>query len=109
MFSTISISKDFTFILNILQFVFEIIGIYIFWIIAHFVAANMYSTYCANLSVWGFIESPFLVTTPHCTSIRWVINTGGNIINQMWVVFGTWIAGFIFTKFFSKNNMKDFC
>jgi hypothetical protein len=36
--------------------------------------------------------SPFLTATPHCQGLRWVIYNGANIINNMWIVVGTWLC-----------------
>ena len=35
--------------------------------------------------------APFLVASPHCTGLRWVITTGGQQIVTMWTVIGTWL------------------
>jgi len=40
----------------------------------------------------GLLMSPFLTATPHCQGLRWVIYNGANIINNMWLVIGTWIC-----------------
>jgi hypothetical protein len=78
--------------------VFGVIGIYIGWIILHWMAANLYPRYCAETSLWGIIKSAFVAPAPHCQAMRWVINNGGNMINQMWIVLGTWICGKIAYK-----------
>jgi len=104
MFSTICLSRGMKVTLNIVRFLFEVCGIYLFWIILHFSAANLYPKYCALPTLIGFIESPFQVMSPHCVALRWIINTGGNIMTQMWFVLGTWITGKIFTSFFSDSK-----
>lgn len=76
-----------------MDFIINVCGIYLFWIIMHFAAANLYPIFCAELSIWGLIKSAFIVPSPHCQAMRWVITNGGSVINQMWVVLGTWLCG----------------
>ena len=40
----------------------------------------------------GFILSPFMVATPHCQGLRWIVYNAANMINNMWIVCGTWIG-----------------
>ena len=69
-----------------LTLVNNIAGIYLVWIVLHFVAAHLYVYYCANSS------SPMLVSAPHCRAIRWTIYNGAQSIDTMWIVFGTWLC-----------------
>jgi hypothetical protein len=74
------------------KWVYEITSIYLLWIILHYFAGVLYYEYCTPLTFSGFIMSPFLVAAPHCRSLRWVISNGGDIIINMWVIFGTWVG-----------------
>jgi hypothetical protein len=38
--------------------------------------------------------APFLVASPHCIGLRWVITTGGNQIIAMWGAIGIWLFDF---------------
>lgn len=81
-------------------------GIYGLWIVLHFAGAHFYTEFCTPKSFIGFITSPILVSTPHCTGLRWIINEGANSINAMWVILGTWFVGsFVMIKqpFLNKN------
>ena len=60
-------------------------------VIMHYIAANIYAKWCAPLTWTGVIESMFLTTTPHCQCLRWIINMGGNNINNMWLLIAGWI------------------
>ena len=103
MFNTICLSSEMGFALKMIRIVVEVCGIYLFWIVMHFAAANMYVEFCTHMSLIGFLQSPFLVTAPHCVAIRWVITTGGNVITQMWCVLGTWVIGKIFSRYFTTD------
>lgn len=89
--------------LTILNNVFDFAGIFILWIVLHFIAANLYSKFCAVWSPFGFIESIFVAQTPYCIAMRWIIYNGGNTINSMWVSIGLWITGKIFKNIRNKN------
>ena len=81
-----------------INFIMNVAGIYMGWIIIHMIASNLYPMYCAEMSLWGLIKSAFMAPAPHCQALRWVIHNGGSMINQMWVVLGTWICGKIAYK-----------
>jgi hypothetical protein len=72
--------------------VISVAGIYILWILLHFVSAHLYIYYCAHMSLMGAVMSPISVSAPHCRALRWAINTGANSIDAMWVVLGTWLC-----------------
>lgn len=73
--------------------------VYLFWISVHFAIANGYYLVCAPTSVSGFFMSPFLVSSPHCRALRWANEQSALTVDNMWIVFGTWMASKI-TSFF---------
>jgi len=87
-------------------FIMNVAGIYIGWIFLHMIAANLYPIYCAEWSIWGVIKSAFVAPAPHCQALRWVINNGGTMINQMWIVLGTWICGKFAEKMFFEKKIE---
>jgi len=89
MFSFVSTGKT---IYVFVKAIFEIFGIYLFWIVLHYICANMYASWCTPYTIPGFILSPFVSSAPHCVAFRWVITSGGNIINTMWITLGSWFA-----------------
>ena len=68
-------------------------GIYIIWIVLHYIATHLYVQYCTPKTPVGFILSLLYSAAPHCHGLRWVIYHGGNSISVMWLLFGTWIMG----------------
>jgi hypothetical protein len=70
----------------------DLAGIYIVWILLHYICSHLYVSWCAPLTIIGFILSPFVALAPHCQAFRWVILNGSNSITAMWFTFGTWIA-----------------
>jgi len=70
----------------------SVAGLYILWMVLHFVSANLYVYYCAHMSLFGFLMSPVLASAPHCRAIRWVLNSGSHSIDAMWIVLGTWVC-----------------
>ena len=69
-----------------------IIGVYLGWILLHYVASHLYVKWCVPSTIYGFLLSPFLVATPYCTGLRWLMYTGANTIHNMWILFGSWIS-----------------
>ena len=62
------------------KYVYRVAGIYIFWILLHYVTAHLYVRYCASPTWYGFMISPFLISAPHCIAMRWVFSKGGTVI-----------------------------
>jgi len=87
--------KAFSFILRTTVFLFKISGVYILWIGLHYFSAHLYVKFCVPHSVIGFIMSPFMITTPHCQGLRWIVYNAANIINHMWILIGAWIYSMI--------------
>jgi hypothetical protein len=87
--------KAVSFILRTSIFLFKISGIYILWIGLHYFSAHLYIKFCVPNSVVGFIMSPFMITTPHCQGLRWIVYNAANIINHMWILIGAWIYSMI--------------
>jgi len=67
-------------------------NIYIFWILIHYISANMYAKYCTPLTLSGFVMSPFLVSSTHCKAFKWMILHGSSTLESMWIILGTWIC-----------------
>lgn len=66
------------------------IGYYMLWIALHYAAANLYVHYCTPPTLYGALTSPFLIATPHCSALRWIIAEGSNTILTMWSLVGVW-------------------
>lgn len=79
------------------QYVYCASSIYLFWIMLHYCSAQLYVYYCAPRGLYGFLISPFLVAAPHCRAIRWIIHNGGNMVDNMWLILGTWLCSKIIT------------
>jgi len=77
---------------NIIRFVVKIAGMYLLWILLHYTASHLYVKLCVPCDLTGFLISPFLTSTPHCQGLRWLIYNGATMINNMWVVLGTWFC-----------------
>lgn len=84
-----------TIIYNTVQFLIKICGIYFLWIILHYFASHLYVKFCVPNTVIGFVMSPFMVTAPHCQGLRWIVFNASSVMNNMWIVLGTWIGSFI--------------
>jgi hypothetical protein len=79
----------------------KITGIYLLWICLHYGASHLYIKLCVPRTIFGFIMSPFMVSTPHCQGLRWIVYNAATIINNMWLALGAWIYTLIWL---SKEN-----
>ena len=82
----------FSHIQNIFKFIFGVSGIYLAWICLHYFASHLYVKFCVPKTVMGFLLSPFMMSTPHCVGLRWVVYNAANMISNMWIVCGTWVC-----------------
>ena len=79
------------------QYMYGASSLYLFWIMLHYFSTQMYVYYCAPRGFYGFFISPFLVAAPHCRAIRWIIHNGGNMVDNMWIILGTWLCSKVIT------------
>jgi len=89
-------------IIKVVIFTIKISGVYLMWILLHYFASQLYVKLCTPSSVFGFIMSPFLTTTPYCQGLRWVIYNGAIMINNMWIFLATWLCANVFIL--NNNN-----
>ena len=73
-------------------------GVYTAWIFAHYVATHLYANYCTPWSLFGVFASPFLIASPHCQGLRWVIYEAGTRVGLMWGLMAGWVLGKIKTE-----------
>jgi len=78
--------------LNLFQ---NVIGIYVLWMLIHYLSAHLYVRFCAPGTMFGFLLSPFMAAAPHCQALRWGLYNGGNSIISMWVTIGLWLLGYL--------------
>lgn len=78
-------------IIHLLQHIWDVFGIYIVWIVLHFISSHLYVQYCTPNTIIGFVSSPIVSPLPHCQAFRWIIYNGGNSIMNMWIILGLWL------------------
>jgi cytochrome c oxidase assembly protein Cox11 len=89
------------------NYVYDVAGIFILWIVIHYAAANFYPMFCAETSVYGFIKSVFVAQAPHCVAMRWLIYNGGNVINSMWTSVALWFSTKIFNSLLTVKKKEE--
>jgi len=77
---------------KLIHITISLYGIYFLWTMLHFFAAHLYIKFCVPFSFIGLVLSPFMTATPHCQGLRWVIINGANMINNMWLIVGSWVC-----------------
>jgi len=93
MYHYVKIVIDYTVRLAI--FVFKLSSVYLLWICLHYFSAHLYIKFCVPSTLTGFIMSPFMVATPHCQGLRWIVYNAASVINNMWIILGAWIYSMI--------------
>ena len=71
---------------------YQVSNIYILWFLLHFFSAHLYTRYCVPSDLNGFFLAPFYIASPHCKALRWINHKGGDTIDSMWIVLGTWLC-----------------
>jgi len=99
------ISYSCNFIYKTIKFIINFSGIYLLWICLHYFSSYLYIKLCVPNTLVGLFLSPFLTSTPHCQGLRWIIYNGANIINNMWLIIGTWLCAKLLI--FTKNNHTE--
>lgn len=79
---------------------------FLFWSISHMVAAKVYSSYCAPITLVGIVVSPLLSVSPHCKAALWTINATNTISNGYWVAATAWMAA-KFTTMINTPNIHS--
>jgi hypothetical protein len=86
------------YITTVHPYIYNSVGIYGIWIGLHYGATHLYATSCNNWSITGFLASPIMNSTPYCKGLNWIIRTGSDTIDTMWVTVGTWMSGYLLNK-----------
>ena len=87
-----------------------ILIVYIGISIIHFISANLYPRFCAPLTLIGAMMTPFVIVTPHCQALRWVIDWSGLQICNAWVWLGGYLVYYIgtyITPFIKKQHFNN--
>ena len=68
------------------------IGMYIVWILLHYVSAHLYKMHCAPDGLWGFLISPLMASTPYCTGLIWILQNSVIQFMAVWTIVGSWVS-----------------
>jgi|TARA_B110000261_G_C13047857_1_gene343021 hypothetical protein len=67
------------------------------WFVVHWIAPRIYIPLCVPDGMYGFIQSLFLTTSPHCVALRYVVSMSCFNINYAWMTLGTTLMGYMST------------
>jgi len=84
-----------TIIFRIIHF----ISIYFLWVCIHNISSNLYTYFCAHLSIYGIFQSMFISQSPHCRILHFISYTGVDIIYSMWISLSVWMSSKIISYF----------
>lgn len=83
------------------------IFVYFVWILAHFIASNLYAYHCTHFSLYGLFVSPLVSVTPYCRGILWTITKGSDTITTMWILIGTTVSALVLKYIPLINNINE--
>jgi len=69
--------------------------VYFTWTLVHYVATLLYARLCTPYSLYGFVLSAVLVSTPQCSALRWMIYNGAAKMSAMLLVIGGYILAYM--------------
>ena len=72
-----------------------IVCVYFGIVLAHFICSNVYPIWCCKNTWYGFIMTPFMVVTPHCEALRWVMHYTGEQIRNVWLWIGSYLVYYV--------------
>lgn len=101
---SIFLKLSFDYGIKFIKIFINISGIYIAWIFLHYISSHLYVRLCVPRTIVGFLLSPFMTVTPHCQGLRWIIVNGANMINNMWIILGTWLMTNVFIVMRDANT-----
>jgi hypothetical protein len=55
----------------------------------HYMSANFYTAYCVPWSIFGFLNTPFVLDSMHCKISRWIFIESSNYIQSLWILFAS--------------------
>ena len=67
------------------------VGMYLVWIVLHYISAQLYAEFCTPKTIQGFLLSPFYAISPQCKSLRWIIYNSGSSIEAMWFIAASFV------------------
>lgn len=82
------------------------VATYMLWITLHYLSANLYSEFCTDWSIYGFILFPFTAVTPWCKSLSWIIQKGTVVLDEGYLLLGTYFS-LQLMKHLPINNNKN--
>jgi hypothetical protein len=54
------------------------------WVSVHYLASHAYVLWCLPRTFSGYSMSLFMIPSPHCSSLRWLINVTGDRVLLVW-------------------------
>ena len=64
--------------------------IYFCYISVHNITPYMYIYYCTPYTWIGILQSAFIVPTPHCKAMRWILQHSAAKIEFVWILVADW-------------------
>lgn len=83
---------------TVINYLFYQLSCIIIFTLVNLITSNLYIYYCANLSWSGFFTSMINSNSPHCISLRYLMNFSIFSTNSSFYNIGTNITDFIYNS-----------
>ncbi len=81
---------------------------YVIVCISHHISSILYVKMCTPATLWGILTSPFMVMTPQCSALSWIVHNSRGHIMKMWIIFGNFgISFFTSAVLYSTNRSSS--
>ena len=72
--------------------VFKFLMTYIVWVSLSYFSIHAQARFCAEWSIMGFLSHSFVVNSPHCNALKWLINEGSSSISRLFAMVAIYVA-----------------
>ncbi len=72
---------------------------FVIWSVLHWIIPRLYITFCVPDNFYGYLQSLFLTTSPHCNLLRHSLNLSSYNINYLQISLAYFILDILHHKF----------
>jgi len=65
---------------------------YFAWVSLSYFSIHAHAHFCAEWSIMGFFTHSFVVSSPHCNALKWLINEGSSAISRLFALFAMYVV-----------------
>lgn len=78
------------------------------WIVIHYAIPYAYIKMCTPTGITGFVQSIFLINTPHCEAMRYVLSLSSFNVKYLLMLWATTALTFITEKYSVQKHEHQY-